>query len=203
MKLSEAADRLNSSSPDLPALIFLTDQARVPDIGAVATTLPAGSAIILRDYTAPNRQKIARDLAKLAQQRDLVLLIGSDVKLADAVGADGVHFREQDLVSHVDEVTRKIKSVTGRKKFIVTTAAHSAAALQRAADVGANAALLSPVFTTASHPDTTPLGLAQFAALAAAAALPVYALGGIDEENVKHLLTTKAIGIAAISALAG
>jgi len=203
MKLSEAASRLNSRRPDLPALIFLTDQARVPDVAAVAATLPAGSAIILRDYAAPNRPKMALSLAKLAQQRNLVLLVGSDVELAETVGADGVHFREQDLASHADEVARKIKPVVGRKKFIVTAAAHSAAALQRAVDFGADAALLSPVFATASHPDTTPLGLARFAALAAAAPLPVYALGGIDEENVKQLLTTKAIGIAAIGALAG
>ena len=202
MKLSEAAGRLNSRSPELPALIFLTDQARVPDVAAVATTLPAGSAIILRDYVAPNRHKIAHRLVKLAQQRDLILLIGSNVELAAAVGADGVHFREQDLVNHTDEIARKIDRIANRQKFIVTSAAHSAAALQRAADFGANAALLSPVFTTASHPGTTPLGLAQFAALAGAAALPVYALGGIDEGNVKQLLTTSAIGIAAIGALA-
>lgn len=202
MKLSEAAGRLNSRSPKLPALIFLTDQARVPDVAAVAAKLPTGSAIILRDYAAPNRQKIARNLAQLTQQHDLVFSIGSDIELANAVGADGVHFREQDLASGADEITRILERVTNRKKLIVTAAAHSAAALQRAADFGADAALLSPVFSTASHPGTTPLGLAQFAALARAAALPVYALGGIDEANVKQLLTTNAIGIAAIGALA-
>lgn len=202
MKLSEAAGRLNSRSPKLPALIFLTDQARVPDVAAVAATLPTGSAIILRDYAAPSRQKIARSLAQLTQQHDLVLLIGSDVELANTVGADGVHFREQDLTSRANENTRILERVTDRKKLIVTAAAHSAAALQRAADFGADAALLSPVFATASHPGSTPLGLAQFAALAAAAPLPVYALGGIDEENVNQLLTTDAIGIAAIGGLA-
>ncbi|MBT6442446.1 MAG: thiamine monophosphate synthase [Alphaproteobacteria bacterium] len=180
----------------------MTDQARVPDVAAVAAKLPTGSAIILRDYTAPNRQEIARSLAQLTHQHDLVLLIGGDVELAGAVGADGVHFREQDLTCRADEIARKIERVTDRKKLIVTAAAHSATALQRAADFGADATLLSPVFTTASHPGTTPLGLAQFAALAADAALPVYALGGIDEENVNQLLTTSAIGIAAIGALA-
>ena len=107
MKLSEAAGRLNSRSSKLPALIFLTDQARVPDVAAVAAKLPTGSAIILRDYTAPNRQEIARSLAQLTHQHDLVLLIGGDVELAGAVGADGVHFREQDLTCRADEIARQ------------------------------------------------------------------------------------------------
>ena len=68
---------------------------------------------------------------------------------------------------------------------------------------GADAALLSPVFATASHPDERPLGLEGFNLLAAQAGLPVYALGGINANNAARLLSGRAVGIAAITAFAG
>ena len=45
---------------------------------------------------------------------------------------------------------------------------------------GADAAVLGPVFASASHPAAPSLGASRFAALVRASPLPVYALGGID-----------------------
>jgi thiamine monophosphate synthase len=42
--------------------------------------------------------------------------------------------------------------------------------------------VLSPVAVTASHPDRLPLGWTRFAALVDGAALPVFALGGMQPE---------------------
>ncbi|MFP6690036.1 MAG: thiamine phosphate synthase, partial [Alphaproteobacteria bacterium] len=86
--------------------------------------------------------------------------------------------------------------------WLITVAAHSRAALHHAAMCGADAALLSPVFATESHPERRPLGPEGFNLLAARAALPVYALGGIDRHNAARLLCGRAAGIAAIAAFA-
>ena len=195
MRLTEAAGRLNSASgSDLPALLFLTDHNRVPDPVAVARTLPAGSGVILRDYDDANRSDLAARLAAVAGERNLTLLVGNDLDLARAVGADGVHYPEGVLpTARPDGLTRPM---------LMTTAAHSAAALERAAAAGADAALLSPIFSTASHPETLPLGLRQFSALAASTPLPIYALGGVTNANAHQLLLSGAVGIAAIGALA-
>ncbi|NCA91611.1 MAG: thiamine monophosphate synthase, partial [Gammaproteobacteria bacterium] len=71
----------------------------------------------------------------------------------------------------------------------------------RAAALGLDYALLSPVMPTASHPGAPHLGWEDFAALAEAAALPVYALGGLGPGEVEHAIQHGAQGVAAIRGL--
>ena len=85
-----------------------------------------------------------------------------------------------------------------RKGCLVTAAAHSRLALVQAKRAGAHAALLAPVFATASHPDRLSLGALRFAALARTSPLPVYALGGIGAAGARRLLAARIAGIAGI-----
>lgn len=197
MKLAELANRLNSENAHgygLPPLIMITDAQRLPDPLRAVERLPRGSAIILRDYGMAGRAALARRLAAVARQRHLKLLIAGDAGLAIEIGAAGIHLPE----ARAGEARRW----RHRKKWLITVAAHSRTALRHAALSGADAALLSPVFDTRSHPGQPPLGTAGFNLLAARAALPVYALGGIDEINGARLLSGPAAGIAAIGAFA-
>lgn len=88
-----------------------------------------------------------------------------------------------------------------KRKVLLSAAAHDRAGLLRAARLGADAALLSPVFATQSHPGAKPLGLLAFRRLARGAKLPVIALGGIDRTSVPVLKNTPAAGVAAVGAL--
>ncbi len=177
----------------LPPLLLMTDPARLPDPCRAAELLPAGSGVILRAYDPPELERLAHRLAAIARRRRLVLLIAIDAALAAEVGAAGVHLPEA--------LAGQAASVRRRGDWLVTVAAHSLPALRRAARAGADAALLSPVFQTASHPDRPPLGPHQFAALVRRAGLPVYALGGVTEVKAPLLLASGAIGIAGIGAL--
>ena len=64
-----------------------------------------------------------------------------------------------------------------------------------------DAAVLGPVFASASHPAAPSLGASRFAALVRASPLPVYALGGIDAAAAQRIARSGAVGIAAIGAL--
>jgi thiamine-phosphate pyrophosphorylase len=183
----------------LPLLILVTDEARLPDPAAAIRRLPPGAAVILRHYGAPDRAALARRLAALCRQRGVRLLIAGDWRLAIAVGADGVHLPEA--------AARRGPAAWGRggprrPGFLITAAAHSPAALERAARAGADAALLSPVFPTASHPGATGIGVVRFAAWCRKAPLPVYALGGIDRRTARRLAGAGAAGFAFLGALA-
>ena len=104
--------------------------------------------------------------------------------------------------SHLPErAIRRAGAVRWQRDWLITAAAHSPAALRAAASAGADAALLSPVFATASHPDVRALGPRRFAALAHASPLPVYALGGIDSTRARLLQGSGAVGIAGIGGL--
>jgi len=189
-----------SAAGRLPLLILVTDRARLPDPAPAIGRLPPGSAVILRHYDAPDRADLARRTAALCRRRGVRLLIAGDWRLAAAGGADGVHLPEA--------MAWRGRPAWGgtqprRPGFLVTAAAHSPAALWRAARAGADAALLSPVFATASHPDADAIGVARFAAWCRGAPLPVYALGGVGPGTARRLAGTGAAGVAGLGALAG
>ncbi len=198
MKLAELAKRLNSDNAaglGLPPLLLITDAQRLPDPAGAAARLPRGSAVILRDYDMAEREALARQLADVARRRGLKLLIAGDAQLAIRIGAAGIHLPE----ARAGEARRW----RHRSHWLITVAAHSREALHHGAMCGADAALLSPVYETPSHPHRRPLGPEGFNLLAAHAPLPVYALGGINRHNAARLLTGRAAGIAAIGAFAG
>jgi len=195
--LAERSWRLNRSAgaiPPLPGVLLLTDEKRLPDPLPAAAALPPGSAVVLRHYDAPGRAALATMLQRLCAARRLRLLVANDWRLAAAVGAAGVHLAEGLL-------PRAPVSRLRARGWLVTAAAHGVPALWRAARAGASAALLSPVFATASHPGARSLGALRFAATVQQAPLPVYALGGIDAGNVRALQESGAVGVAAIAGL--
>ncbi|RMF08779.1 MAG: thiamine monophosphate synthase [Alphaproteobacteria bacterium] len=179
----------------LPRLLYLTDRRRIPDVVAAAERLPRGSGVILRDYGYAKRAALATALHAVCRKRELVFLVGGDPRLARQVNADGVHFPEA-MVDRLKLFRREAPSL------ILTAAAHDAKALDRAADAGADAALLSPVFPTASHPGAPALGLSAFRELVDQSPLPVYGLGGLTVDTVAQLEGLPLAGVAAIGAFA-
>ena len=189
-----APARAQTGPSERPRLILMTDALRLPDPESLLDALPRGAAVVLRDYDATDRVERAGLLRKSTRRRGLLLLIGADWQLAWRVGADGVHLPE-----------RRVRAAPALKRlrpdWLVTVAAHSQAALLAAERAGADAALLSPVFPTASHPGARALGPVRFAALVRAAGLPVYALGGMDRRAMNRLRNSGASGFAGISGL--
>lgn len=171
------------------ALAFLSDAARGPDPMLIARALPKGAALVLRDYDDPRRAARARGLASVCAARGALLLVGGDAALAAEVGAAGVHLRSDQLAR-----------APARAGLLLSASCHDAEELERAATVGADVAFLGPVFPTLSHPDADGLGAARFRALAADAALPVLALGGVDETNAPRLAGPNVAGFGAIGA---
>ena len=184
--------RAAGRNPPLPPLLFFTDPERTPDIEAAARRLPRGAAIVYRTFGAPDAAGRAAGLVKIARARGLKLLIGADVELAAAVGADGVHLPER-LAGRAARIRRN--------GWIVTAAAHSSLAARRALAAGADAAVVSAIFPSRSPSAGSPIGPLRLAQLARTAGGPVYALGGINNETARRLLPAGLIGLAAVEAL--
>ena len=127
--------------------------------------------------------------------KKLKLLIASDIKLAEDINAHGVHFPEYMIKKNKINwgVVKKNKL---EKKWIITIAAHNLQILKKAEFFDIDAALLSPVFPSESHPNSKNLGINKFAEIAKKTKLPIYALGGINIKNIKSLLETDIIGYA-------
>ncbi|MBT6587952.1 MAG: thiamine phosphate synthase [Rhodospirillaceae bacterium] len=196
-KLSLRLNHQAGQNGRLPSVLLLTDPVRLPDPMVAAGSLPRGGGIILRNYDDPHREALGRDLMALCKMRGLFLLIAGDWRLAWKLGAHGVHL-PQWQTAHAPVMPRHM----GKPGWIITAAAHSQTALLRAARRGVHAALLSPIFPTASHPGAPVLGPIRFSRLIGQVPLPVYGLGGITVHNGLRLNNSGAVGLAAISALA-
>ncbi|MGQ0531909.1 MAG: thiamine phosphate synthase, partial [Caulobacteraceae bacterium] len=129
-------------------------------------------------------------LAAVCRSRGLVLLIGADAELARRCGADGVHWPE-----------RLLPAERGGEFRIVTTAAHGVAGLRSAAAARLDACMLSPVFPTKSASAQGPLGLFHASQLARGCAIPVIALGGVNDTTAPRLAGRGFAGLAAVEAL--
>ena len=169
---------------------MVTDSIKMSNPLKAAEKLPRGSGIIMRDYELEERETLALKLISLARRSQLKLLIAGDPELAIKIGASGIHLSE----TRATEARRW----RHRKRWLITVAAHSRTGLRCASTCGADAALLSPVFKTTTHPNIRPLGVHKFNLLSIGVAIPIYALGGINTKNATKLLHTPAAGIAGI-----
>jgi thiamine-phosphate pyrophosphorylase len=121
------------------------------------------------------------------------LIVNDRLDLALAVGADGVHLREESVAV---EAVRAIV----HHKFVVGRSIHSAgaAAMWRTADY----LIAGSVFETASKPDGhATLGLDGLRAVVNAAdRCPVWGIGGITADRMRAVVGAGARGVAAIGA---
>ncbi len=173
----------------------MTDDGRLPDPLAAARALPRGSAVVVRMRDTHKRERLTRDLLKLARKQGFAVLVAADPLMAANLGADGIHLPE----------VRAKESTYWRARFpamMLTTSAHSERAIMLAGMLPVDAIFLSPVFATKSHPGGRALTALRANIIARASGKSVYALGGIDARNARLLARDAFNGIAAINALA-
>jgi len=124
---------------------------------------------------------------------DARLLLNGPVQLLQQIDADGVHLTSTRLMACAQ---RPLPA-----HYLLSVACHDAQQVAHANRIGADLMTISPVLPTATHTDATPLGWPAFAALAAQAHAPVYALGGMVPQQLERARAAGAHGIAAIRGL--
>jgi len=139
----------------------------------------------------------ARELCTLVRHvvagaRGVPVLVNSRMDVALACGAQGVHL---PAGAASPEQVRRIAPAG----FLIGVSCHDVEELRTAEREGADFAVYGPVFETRSHPGVRPVGLAGLAEAVRAVRLPVYALGGIKEENAPLCVESGAAGVAGIS----
>ncbi len=133
-------------------------------------------------------EEFARRVAALAHAHGATVLVNADAALAREVGADGVHLTAEQL-----------RIASARPDFPWCGAScHSIEELRRAEALGVDFVVLGPVRATPSHPNAVPLGWERFREIAAGAAMPVYALGGIAPRDLEQALSCGAHGLAMV-----
>jgi 8-oxo-dGTP diphosphatase len=130
--------------------------------------------------------KFASQIIELTKPYGAKVLISEDIALARELGAHGVHLPSQALL------------ILKTKPANLMTAAstHNARELAHAQALGLDFVVLSPIKSTLSHPEAEPLGWQKFTELSKNITLPIYALGGMELNDLPIALSYGARGIA-------
>jgi len=102
-------------------------------------------------------------------------------------GTQGVHYK------------RGSKRTISLKEGIAGISAHSKEGCYQAEKKGFDYVFISPVFPTHSHPGEAALGLEKLSRICTSTQIPVYGLGGINNQNRESCFVAGVKGTASIS----
>lgn len=169
--------------------------ASVDQLDQLKQLQPSGGLMYWRDNAIHGIDEVQQQLSALSQEQlqHVVLNWAQWQQLPCHLQAQlsTVHLKHSQLM--------QLQPSALRPQLRYVAACHDLASLQQAQYLGCDAVLLSPVKTTNTHPETTPLGWDAFATLAKNYALPIYALGGLSPDDLATAQSYGAYGVAGIS----
>ena len=136
---------------------------------------------------------LAREALRRVRAAGGQLLINGRFDLVEELGLDGVHLTAAQL--------RQLDERPLSRTRWVAASCHNLEELALAQKIDVDFIAFAPVAATASHPGAMPVGWDAFARFCAASTAPVYALGGMRQDDVERARALGGQGIAAISAL--
>lgn len=128
----------------------------------------------------------AQKVIAMANGFNARVLINGNQGLAYEIGAAGVHYSSQQLMALSEKPT----------DILCAASCHNRQELEQARQLGLDFVVCSPVLPTLSHVGAPALGWQKFAELIHGCSLPVYALGGLAEQDMLNAWTHGAHGIA-------
>ena len=179
--------------PDPPFLV-VTDrhQARLPLPDVVGAALAAGCRWVSlreKDLSEDDQMALAGTLLRLTRRHGARLSLHGEAELAKACGVDGVH-----LPAGSDPGAARKLLGQGRLIGVSIHTVTEADALDPAA---IDYAIAGPAFETPSKPGYGPeIGRKGLAEIAAAARVPILAIGGLNATRAAEVLAAGPVGIA-------
>lgn len=138
----------------------------------------------------------ARRLRKVCVQKEVLFIINDYLDVALACEADGIHLGQKDLP--ISEA-RRLLSIDKLVGCSTTTLLEAV----RAQSAGADYIAVGSIYPTLSKEEFKLVGLKTLRQIREKIALPLIAIGGIDESNVEEVIEAGADGIAVINAVLG
>lgn len=163
----------------------------------VESALRGGATFIqLRDKHASADELIAvaKELGPLCTRARVPFVVNDDVEAALAADADGVHVGQDDMACAT------ARAMLGPDKIVGVSVQTLEEALEAQAD-GADYLGVGAMFGTPTKPEAADVSFEELAAICEAVAIPVVAIGGLNETTISSLAGTGVDGAAAVSAI--
>ncbi len=185
----------------LPVVYPLTD----PEISGLTLSeqihrLADGGATLIqvRDKRSPSRAfyESAIDALAVARDRRVRILINDRVDIALVCDADGVHLGQEDVPP------KQARRLLGNKA-IIGYSTHTIPQVKAALELPVDYLAFGPIFSTSTKEKADPaVGLEMLAEVKSlAGAMPIVAIGGIDETNILSVMKAGADSAAVIRSI--
>lgn len=145
----------------------------------------------LKNSTQQQVREFLRIAHPLCQAQGTVLLVNSGTAQAFEIPCDGIHLTSLDLLA----LTKRPPNIRW-----LSASCHTKTELKQAEKIGVDFVVLSPVLATQTHPEIEPLNWVTFSEWVAECDIPVYALGGLEKEDLQTVKSAGGQGISGIRA---
>lgn len=168
------------------------------DVGTAEKLLEGGLRVLQfrnKHLADDSFREAAREiLARVRRYPQAALIINDRVEIAVEIGADGVHVGPED--EPPERVRARIPD-----QFILGVSARTPERARAAEEAEADYLGVGAVLPTASKADAVTIGMDGLRAVLAATKLPVVAIGGIDQTNIRQIRDIGCRYAAVLSAL--
>ncbi len=148
-----------------------------------------------KDLSLRAQFELAKQVQNITKQYGMKLLINDRIDLCIALDANGVHLPSSGFPVNV------ARNLLGQQKLIAVSC-HSEKEVKQAQALGADFAVLGPVFDTPSKRHYgPPLSLKSFHQIKQKTQMPLFAIGGINLSRINAVFSSGADGVALISAI--
>ena len=135
----------------------------------------------------------ALKVKEICKNYGALFIINDRLDIAQAVGADGVHLGQSDMP--IEEARKILKD-----KFLIGATARNIEEAKRAELLGADYIGSGAIFGTSTKDNAKKLEMEELKKIVASVKIPVFAIGGININNVGIL---KNIGLQGICSVSG
>lgn len=181
-------------------IYLVTDRHAIRDLpGAIAAALevlPIGSAAVQlreKDLRSDELLALARALLPLCRSAKAPLLVNGNLEVVRASRADGVHLPAGG--TSIAAARRELG-----QGALIGQSCHSKEEVAAAAEQGADLAVFGPVWDT---PGKKGQGMTALHEATKAAAIPVFAIGGVTAARARRAVKAGAHGVACIRNILG
>jgi len=152
--------------------------------------------IQLREKLVSSREflDIAFAVKEITSRYQIPLIINDRLDIALAIEADGLHIGQDDLPLTV------VRKLFGKDKIIGVSASTLDEAIL-AEQQGADYLGVGAMYATPTKLDAKTVSLEQLAVIKRSVSIPVVAIGGINETNVRDIMATGIEGVSVVSAI--
>jgi len=161
-------------------------------------------------------RRMAEAIVPITRAAGVGLVINDHLALAQEVGADFCHLGQEDFFgagcSHVSELLSAPRQTESRvtlpasfraphSTLCIGLSTHSPEQARRAMAAGPDYIAIGPVYATGTKPGVAPVTLEYVRWAAANVAIPWFAIGGINLQNLDDVLAAGARRICVVSAI--